>query len=783
MAEIEINGKKMTAKDGEMIIKVAEDNGVWIPRFCYHRKLKIAANCRMCLVEVEKVRKPLPACATPIADGMKVFTQSEMALAAQKSVMEFLLINHPLDCPICDQGGECELQDIAMGYGSGVSQYSEGKLSVYNENLGPLIATEMTRCIQCTRCVRFGEEIAGVREIGQTHRNELSRIGTYVKHTLSYEMSGNIIDLCPVGALTSKPYRFTARAWEMDQHKAVAPHDCVGSNTYAHSRRGRLMRVVPRDNEAINETWISDRDRFAYTGVHHADRLQKPMVKQGETWHEVSWQDALEYAANSIQHVLDARGGAGLAALVSPSATTEEQFLLQRLVRGLGSNNIDHRLREVDFSDQQTAPHYPSVNMPIAELANSDAIFLIGAPIRQDQPMIAHHVRQASLKAAKVMVLNPVDYTYNFDVSHKLIAAPSRVLEHLSGIAKALLGLTGRTDSLGKFLEAVTPSAEQEAMAKVLFDAKKSVLVLGLLAEQHEQAATIRSLVDMIAMLSQSVVSRLSYGANAAGAWIAGCVPHRDVAANSLLHSGLDVQAQLQSDCDAYLLFNVDPALDVANGVAASQRLMQAPMVVAFTPYKTKSLLATANVLLPIAAYSETSGTYVNASGEWQSFKGASQPMGEARPGWKVLRVLANLLKLSRFEYESSEEVLLELKALTQAMPCCYQWQAPTEIAQLSALSLVTEVPLYRVDMVTRHAACLQQLLAPTDTMVRMNSKTAAVAKLVLGDTVLLMQGKLHVQLPLVLDERIADNTVVVSAAMNETLGLMSKSVQITKVI
>lgn len=782
MADIEINGKKITAKDGEMIIKVAEDNGVWIPRFCYHPKLKIAANCRMCLIEIDKSRKPVPACATPIAEGMKVFTQSEMALAAQKSVMEFLLINHPLDCPICDQGGECELQDIAMGYGAGISRYSEGKLSVDNENLGPLVATEMTRCIQCTRCVRFGEEIAGVREIGQTHRGELSRIGTYVKHTLSYEMSGNIIDLCPVGALTSKPYRFTARAWEMDQHKVVSPHDCVGSNMYAHTRRGKLMRLVPRDNEAINETWISDRDRFAYTGLHHEERLQKPMVKQGDSWHEVSWQEALEYAANSIQHVIDARGGAGLGALVSPSATTEEHFLVQRLIRGLGSNNIDHRLREVDFSDQATAPHYPSFNMSIAELAKSDAIFLIGSSVRKDQPIVGHHVRQASLKGARIIVLNPMDYTFNFQVTHPLIVAPSRILEQLSGIAKALLMLNPGHDT-GKLLANVTPSAEQQAIAKVLFESKKSVIVLGLLAEQHEQAATIRALADMIAMLSQSVVSRLTYGANAAGAWLAGCIPHRGAGAQALLRSGLDVQAQLQSDLDAYILFNLDPLFDLANGLQAVQRLTQAPMVVAFTPYKTEGLLRAANVLLPIAAYAETSGTYVNTSGEWQSFKGASQPVGEARPGWKVLRVLANLFKLPHFDYESSEDVLTELKDLTKMMPRCYQWQAPTEVAQLNTLNLIAEVPMYRVDMVTRHATCLQQLLELTDKMLRLNSKTAAAAKLSVGDRVLLIQGKLHVNLPVAFDERVADNTVFVSAAMSESLGLMSKSVQISKVM
>lgn len=783
MAEIEINGKKITAQDGDMLIKAAEENGVWIPRFCYHRKLTVAANCRMCLVEIEKARKPMPACATPVADGMKVFTQSQLALEAQKSVMEFLLINHPLDCPVCDQGGECELQDIAMGYGSGVSRYYEGKLSVKNENLGPLIATEMTRCIQCTRCVRFGEEIAGVRELGQTGRGESERIGTYVKHTMTYEMSGNIIDLCPVGALTSKPYRFSARAWEMDQYLSVAPHDCIGSNTYSHTRRGKLMRIVPRENDAINETWISDRDRFAYTGLHHADRLLKPMVKQNNQWQEVSWQEALQFAANSMQAVIDARGPEAVGALISPNSTTEEHYLLQRIMRGLGSHNVDHRLREVDFSDQKTAAHYPGFNMPVADLAKSDAILLVGSQLRKDQPIAGHHVRQASLQGASVMVINPVDYDFNFTVLQKTIVAPTAWLEHLSGVTKALVQFTDRAKELGGFLENVVPTAEQTSMAKALCEAKKPVIVLGLLAEQHDQAASIRALVDMIAMLSEGVASRLTNGANAAGAWLAGAVPHRTAGAIPVIKPGFDAQAQLQTDLDAYLLVNFDPAFDCANGAQALERLRKAPMVVALTAYKEPSLLDAANVLLPLAAFAETSGTFVNASGQWQSFKGASQAPGEARPAWKVLRVLGNIFKLPQFDYTSSEDVLSELKPLTESLPASYEWTPPAEIAQLSALSLVAETPIYRTDSITRHANCLQQLLDVCDGMVRINANTAALAKLAVGDKASLIQGKLNIHLPVALDERVADNTVVISTAVAETVGLMSRSVQLSKVV
>lgn len=778
---IVIDGKKVSAKPGDMIIKVAEDNGVWIPRFCYHRKLSIAANCRMCLVEVKGGRKPMPACATPVMNGMEVFTKSKVALAAQKAVMEFLLINHPLDCPVCDQGGQCELQDIAMGYGSGISRYYEGKISVADQNLGPLIATEMTRCIQCTRCVRFGAEVAGVREMGQTGRGESERIGTYVKHTVSHELSGNIIDLCPVGALTSKPARFTYRPWELEQHKGIAAHDCVGSNIYHHTRRGHLMQVVPRDNDDINESWLSDRDRFSYTANYSAERLQQPMIKQQGQWHEVSWQQALEFAANSIEEVVEHRGGDGIAALSSPNSTCEEQFLLQRLMRGLGSNHIDHRLRQLDFDQQQSTAHYPGSSMPIADIAKADAILLVGSHIRNDQPMLGHHIRQAGLHGAKLMSINSVDYDLTLPQAQRCIVSPAKYIEYLAGIAKALVAQHKEPVKIGDLLDNVKASDEQTSIAQALLAAKKPLIMLGLQIEQHQQAACIYSLADMIAMLCAGSVCRLTQGANAAGAWLAGALPHRDAGALAVDKPGLHARKILKEDIDAYILLNVDPLLDCANGHMAVERLSKAPMVVALTPFKTDSLLECANILLPVATVAETSGTFVNAAGVWQSFSGAAKPYAEARPAWKVLRVLANILKLMHFDFESSTQVLQALQKACHDMPSTYQWQPPAEVAQLNSMTLVCELPMYRSDIMVRHADCLQAMNTPEQTCARLNSKTASLAKLSIGDKVLLIQGKHQLQLPLAIDERIADDTIVISSGLAKTAGLCSKAVQISK--
>ncbi|HKJ77278.1 MAG TPA: NADH-quinone oxidoreductase subunit NuoG, partial [Gammaproteobacteria bacterium] len=496
MVNIEINGIPIEARDGQMVIEAADDAGITIPRFCYHKKLSIAANCRMCLVEVEKAHKPLPACATPVTDGMKVQTRSPKALAAQKSVMEFLLINHPLDCPICDQGGECDLQEMSMGFGADVSRYSEGKRVVPNPDLGPLIATDMTRCIHCTRCVRFGEEIAGIRELGGTGRGEDTRIGTYVQHTVASELSGNVIDLCPVGALTSKPYRYTARPWELTAHRAVSPHDAVGANLRVDVRRGQVMRVLPAENEQVNETWIADRDRFSYLGLTAEDRLTAPMVKEGGAWKTVDWDTAITRAAEAIRGVRERHGGDALAAWGADWASVEELYLLQRLMRGIGCSNIDHRLRQSDFRGQESAPAFPSLGQRLADLDGLEAFLLVGGNVRKEQPLIGHRLRQAALAGAWAGVINPVRFDLNFPVAREWTAVPAALVNELAGVAAALLEQRGESAPEGyqALLDGAAIDEGHREAASRLAEAGRGSVLLGAIAAQHPAAAELEAL-------------------------------------------------------------------------------------------------------------------------------------------------------------------------------------------------------------------------------------------------------------------------------------------------
>ena len=554
MVKIEIDGRTIESKDGAMIIEAADDAGIPIPRFCYHKKLSVAANCRMCLVEVEKAAKPLPACATPITDGMKVYTRSKKAVAAQKGVMEFLLINHPLDCPICDQGGECDLQDLAMGYGSSHSQYGEQKRVVKDKDIGPLVATDMTRCIHCTRCVRFGQEVAGVRELGATGRGEHMQIGTYVAKAMTSELSGNVIDLCPVGALTSKPFRFHARGWEMDKVSSVAPHDCVGSNIHVESLRGQVRRVVPEENESINETWISDRDRFSYEGVNSQDRVAVPMIKHGDEWAECDWQTALEFAVAGLKGVVDNKGSAQLGALSSPSATTEEMYLLQKLLRGMGSANIDFRLQQQDFSDQSRMPLYPSLGKSVADLDSLKAVLLIGSNVRMDQPIIGLRIRKAAMNGAKVMFINPVDYDFTFKVHTKTIAALSEMEVALVAIAKALqeAGVTA-PQGLADLFANVEVTETARTMAAELKGSANSAILFGTYAESLPNAATLRALAQAIAKMSGASFGSLTAGANSAGGYLAGALPHRAAAGKGGTF-GLNAAAMFEEKLAGYLL-------------------------------------------------------------------------------------------------------------------------------------------------------------------------------------------------------------------------------------
>ncbi|MCM2312930.1 MAG: NADH-quinone oxidoreductase subunit NuoG, partial [Steroidobacteraceae bacterium] len=653
LVNIEVDGVPVKARKGAMIIHATDAHGSYVPRFCYHEKLSIAANCRMCLVEVEKAPKPLPACATPVAEGMKIFTKSPRAIAAQKATMEFLLINHPLDCPICDQGGECELQDLAMGYGRDIARYAERKRVVRDQDLGPLVSTDMTRCIHCTRCVRFGQEIAGIPELGTMGRGDRVQISTWVEKTVEHELSGNIIDLCPVGALNNKVYRYRARAWEMSQHPLVSPHDCAGTNLFGHVLRGRLMRVVPRANEAINETWIADRDRYSCAGLYTDDRAQRPMVKEGGAWREVDWETALEAAAKGLQAIAQSHGPAQLGVLVAPSASTEEAYLAARLARGLGSDNIDYRLRRQDFRGQSCESVAPTLGCSIADLEQASAVLLVGSDVRQEVPIIAHRIRQGAVRrGTQVAFINsrPVDVL--FPVVANLASNGYGMAQHLAAVLAAALRAAGRAAPahVAAALEGIAPTAAHERIAAILSQGELRMVLLGGLAERHAASAELRALAAALAEVTGARLGFLPDGANAVGASLAGATPHRGVGGRAVARPGLAAAEMINARLRGYVLVGGIETADLGAGTAAAAALQGAECVVALTPFASDEQKAVATVILPVAAFAETSGTWVNVEGCWQSVPGAARPPGEARPAWKVLRVLGNLLGLAGFE-------------------------------------------------------------------------------------------------------------------------------------
>jgi NADH-quinone oxidoreductase subunit G len=707
LVNIEIDGVPVKAHKGEMLIRVTDAHGVYVPRFCYHDKLSVAANCRMCLVEVEKAPKPLPACATPVVEGMKVFTKSPRAIGAQRATMEFLLINHPLDCPICDQGGECELQDLAVGFGRDLSRFHEGKRAVPDENLGPLIATDMTRCIHCTRCIRFTEEIAGIQELGMIGRGEHMKVRTYIESTVNHELAGNVIDLCPVGALVSKPYRFSARAWEMSSTPLISPHDPVGTNLYGHVLRGKLMRVVPRENEAINETWIADRDRFSYEGVYSPDRLSGPLLRRGEAWVATDWESALAQVAQGLQ----ARA-AQLGMLVSPSSTLEELYLAGRIARGLKTHNVDHRLRQRDFRDQQADPVFPGLGMRIAEVDALNALLVIGANLRREVPILAHRVRKAALRGAQVAMLNPARFPYLFPVKAYLTSAPADLVADLSAVVAAAAAAAGK--AVPPHLAAAVGEARiteaHRAIAQVLLSGEKRAVWLGALAARHAAFADLRALAAALAQIAGASLGRLAEGGNAAGAYLAGAIPHREAGAKPVAQPGLSARTMLENPLRAYLLFGgLEPSID-ALAPESLRSLARAEFVVAVTPFASEELKRVAHLLLPMGTFAETSGTYVNCEGLWQSQGGAAVPVGAARPGWKVLRVLGNLLGLEGFDYQSSEDVLREVRqACERVRPAGYQGTHAVSVEAEAAGAALVDVPMYQTDALLRRAPSLQK--------------------------------------------------------------------------
>ena len=657
---IEVNGVPLKARKGQMIMQATDPADIYIPRFCYHDKLTVAANCRMCLVEVEKAPKPLPACATPVTEGMKVFTKSPKAVAAQRATMEFLLINHPLDCPICDQGGECELQDLALGYGRDISRFSERKRVVKDKNLGPLVSTDMTRCIHCTRCIRFGQEIQGYPQMGTTGRGENMEVGTYIEHSVDHELSANIIDLCPVGALNNKPFRYHARSWEMTQQALVSPHDAFGTNLYAHVLRGKVMRVVPRENEAINETWIPDRDRFGFEGMYSADRVNQPMVRIDGVLQPVDWEVALTAAAEGLQKITAAHGATAAGFLASPMSTVEELYLLARLARGLGTPNIDHRLRQLDFRAQEGDAAFPGLGLKIADIEKLDGVLMIGSNLRHEMPMLAHRIRKAAVRngGAKVAFLNPRRFDYMFPVAAYAVAETDMVAE-LSAVVSAAAAAVNKPVPSG--IAAAQINDAHRGAAAALTNGANRAVILGTLAQRHPAYSQLKALAATLAEICGASVGCITEGANSAGAYLAGAVPHREPGGAPVSTAGLSARGMLESALKAYVLFGaVDPAYDFS---VETRALGTAELVIAVTSHLPESLAASAHVVLPVGTFAETSGTFVNAEGRWQSWAGAAKLQGESRPGWKVLRVLANLLNLHGVDYVSSEEIREALKA------------------------------------------------------------------------------------------------------------------------
>ena len=704
---IEVNGVPMRARRGQMIIEVTDAQDVYVPRFCYHPKLSIAANCRMCLVEVERAPKPLPACATPVMEGMKVFTRSPRAISAQKATMEFLLINHPLDCPICDQGGECELQDLAMGFGSDVSRFNEGKRIVKDKNLGPLVSTDMTRCIHCTRCVRFGQEIAGIQELGTLGRGEDTKIGTYIERSVDHELAGNIIDVCPVGALNNKPYRYRARAWEMTQHETISPHDCVGARLYTHTLRGKVMRNVPQSCEELNESWATDRDRFGCHGVYAAERLQRPMIRAADgEWREVPWEDALVRSAAALRAVGPERAGF----LAAPGATLEEHYLFAKIARGLGSENIDHRLRRTDFSAQEQDPVLPGLGMPVAETDQLAALLVVGSALRREAPILAHRVRKAALGGAQVGFVNPAAFEWRFPVAAEISAPADAQAEALAGVLAAACDgdFSGLPDGLADALRGLRPSAEQRLMAGALAGEGTRAVWLGLLAQRHPGFADLQVLAAALCRRTGAVLGYLTEGANSAGASLAGVLPHRDAGGQPRQNPGMHAAGMLSGGLDALVLLGCEPESDSAAGQAALDALAKTGFVACLTPYVTAEMKRYASVLLPIGTAYETSGTFVNCEGRHQGFAGSARPVGEARPAWKVLRVLGNQLALEGFDYMSSEEIRSELDTLLTGIERVERDVPPRNVSLRHAGQL-TEPGMYATDMLLRRSQPLQE--------------------------------------------------------------------------
>ena len=776
LVTVTIDGVELQAPRNSMIIEVADRAGISIPRFCYHKHLSIAANCRMCMVEVEKAPKPLPACATPINDGMQIHTRSELAIDAQKGTMEFLLINHPLDCPICDQGGECELQDVAMGYGGDVSRFNERKRVVKDKNIGPLVSTDMTRCIHCTRCVRFGDEIAGMRELGATGRGEFMEIGTYVEKSLSSELSGNVIDLCPVGALNAKPSRMRGRAWEMVEAQSISPHDALGSNLNLHVIRNEVIRVVPQENPEINETWLSDRDRFSYEAMYSDERLKKVMRKQKGDWQTASWSEALKNVAQTLRHYAPE----DIGVMASPNQSNEELYLLQKLMRALGINNIDHRIHQVDFSDQDNDPLFPWLGQSIADLEAQEVIVIIGSDLRSEQPLLTHRVRKAVSNGAKVVVINPQKFEFHLPlVMHELVRIQDWIPTLITLCAAAS---KNSKQSVPAGLEELLRNCEMWEQAKniaqLLQSHQKTTVLIGSVMQQHFEYSSLRALTYWLAKLTESSFSNVALASNAAGASLLGVLPHRAVMGAEIAEPGLDWVEMVQSPRKAYILMGLEPEWDCAMPAAVLQALTQAETVISLTSFSSEHAREYCDWMLPIACYAEAEGTKVNIEGRWQGYSKVVKADTDVKDGWKILRKLANELELNGFEYFSVDDVRKELgEQIDSSLAFSNELKTMPEILLTDYaeddMLRVGSVPIYAVDSLVRHAPSLQQAQGVQEAELLVHSSDIYKWGLLEGKWVRVTQDDGKSILKCVADDSVMPGTVCVSRglARSEKLG------------
>ena len=774
---IEIDGKKIEVEKNTTIIAAADKAGIPIPRFCYHKKLSIAANCRMCLVEVEKFNKPLPACATQVTDGMKVSTKSKLATEAQQSVMEFLLINHPLDCPICDQGGECELQDTAVAFGGGQTRYKEEKRVVFNKNIGPLISTDMTRCIQCTRCVRFLQEVGGMMELGMVGRGEHSEISAYVDRSINSELSGNIIDLCPVGALTSKPFRYKARTWELIRRATLAHHDSLGSPLEAHIKQNKVIRMLPREDESINECWISDRDRFSYEGLNSEDRLQTPMIKENGQWKESDWESTLIFVAEKLKNVIHQSGPDQLGILISPQSSIEEGLLAKKIANSLKSFNIDHRIRQSDFSSQHQGS--PWLGVHIDQIESFDQYLIIGSNIRNEQPLFASRIRKAVSRGAKLFLVNPIDNDSLMTVTEKIINPSHKLTHALAKILKSMMELKGVLKKDIKFIKAnlkkikidkTSNAIAQYLMKDILSGEKnKTFLFLGQLAQEHPNYSTIHALTFEISKLSGATFGILPPYANSVGLHAVNVLPEKN---------GLNAHTMFNEKLKAYFLLNIEPQLDTSNAQSMQKAIDSSDFTVALSSYQSK-YLKHADVLLPISPFTESSGTVINMEGRVQSYTAVTQPLGQSRPAWKVLRVLANHLGLKGFDYESSLDVKKAyiksknnfiLKELSNEISIEKNYKIVTRKPQ--QFSRIGEVHQYCIDPIVRRALSLQTSIQKKKAFAKMHPDDMSTLKLKLHDKIKVTQDGSSTILSVIEDQEIPKGSVYVPSGIDETSNL-----------